>query len=243
MARLEEFDGDALSHAGEAIRQIAKEASTMEDAARRVVGFLYEDLRTADGGPAIALARLYKTHPYGRLPHDLREFARATLDHEPADDVRCLTLLGTRGSQPTWDDRMQSTGHKAIPLPSVEFVHRLPMVAGLVEQLGLELGDVVRPDPTRVAELSRRTYGVFHVPDAAGSPFVPAQDFVAEHGIRSALGFGGVLFSGDFFAVVLFSTVPVAASAADRVRILSLAVRVALMPFSSRVFDGQPGTR
>ena len=102
----------------------------------------------------------------------------------------------------------------------------------------LEVGDVVRPDPQRVAELSRRTYEIFHVPDAVGSPYVPAQDFVAEHGIRSALGFGGVMFSGDFFAVVLFSTVPVSAAVADRVRILALSVRVALLPFGSRVFDG-----
>jgi hypothetical protein len=243
MARLEEFDGDALAHAGEAIRRVAHEATTMEDAARRVVGFLYDDLLTADGGPALALARLYKTHPYARLPANLRDFARETLDHEPSDDVRCLTLLGTRGVRAEWDDRMQSSGHKAIPLPSVEFVHRLPMVAGLVQQLGLEIDDVVRPDPERIAELSRRTYGVFHVPDAVGSPFVPAQDFVVENRIRSALGFGGILFSGDFFAVVLFSTVAVSADVADRARILSLAVRVALMPFGSRVFDGQPGSR
>jgi hypothetical protein len=81
------------------------------------------------------------------------------------------------------------------------------------------------------------------VPDAVGSPFVPAQDFVVENRIRSALGFGGILFSGDFFAVVLFSTVAVSADVADRARILSLAVRVALMPFGSRVFDGQPGSR
>lgn len=239
MARLDDFDGEALSRAGESIRQIARDATSMEDASRRVVSFLYDDLRTADGEPALALARLYKTHPYGKLPDDLRAFARAQLVGEPdGDEVRCLTLLGTRGVKAAWDDRRQSSGHKAIPLPSAEFVERLPMIAALVGQLGLEVGDVVRPDPQRVPELSRRTYEIFHVPDAVGSPYVPAQDFVAEHGIRSALGFGGVMFSGDFFAVVLFSTVPVSAAVADRVRILALSVRVALLPFGSRVFDG-----
>ena len=98
MARLDDFDGEALSRAGESIRQIARDATSMEDASRRVVSFLYDDLRTADGEPALALARLYKTHPYGKLPDDLRAFARAQLVGEPdGDEVRCLTLLGTRG--------------------------------------------------------------------------------------------------------------------------------------------------
>jgi hypothetical protein len=152
-------------------------------------------------------------------------------------DVRCLTLLATRGLDPRWNDRRDSDGHKAIPLPSVEFVERLPMVAGLIQQLGLEIADVVRPEKGRVAELAQRSYGVFHVEDAAGSPYVPAQDFVEEHGVRSALGFGGVLYTGDFFAVMLFSRAPIDPGVADTLRILSLAARVALMPFGSRVFD------
>ncbi|MDX6474623.1 MAG: hypothetical protein QOH95_134, partial [Gaiellaceae bacterium] len=113
---------------------------------------------------------------------------------------------------------------------------RLPMVAGLIQQIGLDLADVVRPERQRFAELARKNYDVFHVPDAAGSEFVPAQDFVEKFGILSALGFGGVLFSGDFYAVVMFSRVPIRASVADRIRVLSLATRVSLMPFGTRVF-------
>ena len=62
---------------------------------------------------------------------------------------------------------------------------------------------------------------------------MPAQDFVEKHGIVSALGFGGVLFSGDFYAVVMFSRVPISAAVADRLRMLSLATRVSLMPFGT----------
>ena len=113
------------------------------------------------------------------------------------------------------------------------------MVAGLIEQLGLSIEDVVAPSPDRkrIVELAQRTYGVFHVADAKGSSFVPAQGFVERYGVRSALGFGGVLFTGDFFSVVMFSRVPISAAVADTVRIVSLSTRVALMPFGSRVFD------
>lgn len=237
MPKLESFTGEHLAEFGDLIRGIAREATSMEDAARRCVDLLYDNLDGEDGGRAAALIRLYKTHPYGRLPDELRAFARGTLDAEPEDDTRCLTLLATRGALPEWDDRHRSEGHKAIPLPSVEFVRRLPMVAGLVEHLGLEIADIVRPSKHRIVELAQATYGVFHVPVATGSEYLPAQDFVAEHAIASALGYGGVLFSGDFFAVVIFSRVPVTSDVAETIRILSLATRVALMPFGNRVFS------
>ena len=232
MTSLGDFSGDDLTRFGDTIRAIPHEAKTMEDAARRVADFLWTEL-----GSEIALVRVYKTHPYGQLPPDLQDFAAHLSSGPPAADVRCLTLLGTRGLEPAWNDRRDSEGHKAIPLPSVEFVERLPMVAGLVQQLGLDIEDVVRPEKGRVVALAQRTYDVFHVPEAAGSAHLPAQDFVEAHGVRSALGFGGVLYTGDFFAVVVFARVPIAPGTADTLRILSLATRVALMPFSSRVFD------
>ena len=237
MPSLEQFSGADLEPFGDAIRSHAQTASSMADSAQRTVDFLWSQLRSEDGRPALVLVRLYKTHPFGQLPHDLQVFARGILDDEPDPQTRCLTLLGTRGIEPAWNDRRQSEGHKAIPLPSVELVRRLPMVAGLIGQLGLDLADVVHPASERVAELARKNYDVFHVPVAAGSEFVPSQEFVERFEIVSALGFGGVLFSGDFYAVVMFSQVPISADVADRLRVLSLATRVSLMPFGNRVFS------
>ena len=237
MARLETFAGPELAEFGERIRAFARSAESMEDASKRIVDLLYDELRDGRGEPACSLVRVYKTHPYGRLPYDLREFAGNVLGGVPEDDVRCLALLATRGERPEWNDRRLSAGHRAIPLPTVGFVEQLPMIAGLIGQLGLSVDDVVRPPEHKLTELSQRSYGVFHVPEAAGSPLLPAQDFVEQHGVRSALGFGGVLFSGDFYAVVLFARVPISVQVAETVRVLSLAVRVALLPFGRRVFD------
>ncbi len=242
MPKLETFDGDDLRTLGDGLRGLTGASDSMEDAANRVVSFLYDELEDDEGGPAAVLVRLYKTHPFGTLPPALQTFARAALEHEPEPEVRCLALLATHGELPAWNDAAQSVGHRAIPLPSREFVERLPMVAALVDQLGLGLDELVRPEPHRIVELSQRTYGVFHVPVALGSPFVPAQaEFVVPCGISSAFGFGGVLFTGDFFAVVVFSRVPVSAEVADRLRVLSLGVRVALLHFVNRVFAERPG--
>ena len=208
----------------------------MEESAQKTVDLLWTELMDDAGSPALALVRFYKTHPFDKLPEDLRAFARGMLEEDPDPETRCLTMLATRGLEPDWNDRRRSQGHQAIPLPSVEFIHRLPMVAALIDQIGLGLADVVRPDRARVAELVRKNYDVFHVPEALGSAFVPAQDFVERHGVTSALGFGGVLFSGDFYAIVMFSRVPISVEVADRIRVLSLATRVSLMPFGTRVF-------
>jgi hypothetical protein len=237
VASLSTFAGAELARFGDEIRAVARRATTMERAANEVADILWRSFRQSDGTPEAALVRIYKTHPFERLPPDLQEFAAGVAGIPVAPDVRCLTLLASRGLEPAWNDRRTSEGHRAIPLPSVEFVLRLPMVAGLVEQLGLDVADVVRPQKKRVLELAQRTYGVFHVHDAAGSPYVPAQDFVADYGIRSALGFGGVLFTGDFFAVVIFSRVEVPERAAQTIRVLSLATRVALMGSATHVFD------
>jgi hypothetical protein len=52
------------------------------------------------------------------------------------------------------------------------------------------------------------------------------------------LGFGGMLFTGDLFAVILFSTVHVPQSAAERFKTLALDVKSAFARFSeAKVFN------
>jgi len=231
------FDADDVRACSDVLRSIGAGRRSMEDAATAVVRYLYDELDDGNGSRACALVRLYKTHPYGDLPPNVRDFAGAVLGEVPPDDVRCLTLLGTAGDLPAWNDREQSKGHQAIPLPSEQLVEQLPMVRRLITQLGLTVSTVIRPDPDRARELAQHSYDVFHVPDAAGSTYLPAQDFIRDHGIRSALGFGGMLFTGDFYAVVLFSRVEIPRDAAQMLKILALAVRVPLLTHLKRVFD------
>jgi len=106
------------------------------------------------------------------------------------------------------------------------------MIAQLIRQFGLDLSDVVQPAPDLVRSLQGKTYGVFHVPEAVGSPYIPAQkDFVLKFGIRSVVGFGGSLPSGDLFAVVLFARVAISSDTADRFRNLALDVKSGFFPY------------
>lgn len=214
-------------------------AQSIEEALASICRFLYDELRDPAGERACALVRSYKTHPYGELPLADREFARRLIGSEPNDATRCLTLLGTVGDESKWNDRRRSKGHRAIPLPNPEMVAKAPMIAQLIKQLGLDVGVVLSPSRDVIADLEGRTYGVFHVENALGSPYIPAQDeFVKPHNIRSVVGFGGLLKGGDLFALIIFARVPIAKDAADRFRTIALDVKSVLFQMDqAKVFN------
>src|SRR5271163_4076934 len=103
----------------------------MEEVAGRVVGHLRERfLDKATGRSAFPLARLYVTKRWDQLEPDVQDFAQAAAPDAFRDrGVTCVTLLGTAGEEPAWNDRRLSLGHKAIPLPSVEALRRSPMIS------------------------------------------------------------------------------------------------------------------
>jgi two-component system, NtrC family, sensor kinase len=236
MYDLAHFSSSDMTKCGVALRKLGADAQTMEEAARRVVSYLYEHLIDEQTGErSCALVRFYKTHAFGDLPMPLRAFACGILSAESLPPAtKCLTLLATTGVRPEWNARHMSVGHQAIPLASPELVARLPMVARLFKQFGIEIESFLAADSAMLLDLDQQTFNVFYVPDAAGSPIIPAQtDFVIPYGIRSVLGFGGVLPSGDLFATILFSKVPISRSTAELFKPLALNVKVAVLPFES----------
>ena len=221
-------------------KRIAAEHS-FEAAAETVCEYLYNELTGPARQRACALVRCYKTHPFGDLPSDLQEFARASLSRgEERPSMKCLTLMATVGEELDWNSRSRSRGHKAIALPSPDIVEQAPMIAELLREFGLNLSELLNPGREVVRDLMGKTYGVFHVAEAKGSRFIPAQeDFVERYGIRSVLGFGGSLPTGDLFAIILFSKVPIPEHSADRFRTVALDVKSGFYRFKDdAVFAG-----
>ena len=197
---------------GKTLRNLGRSSTTFEETADKIAHLLYAQLIDPQTGqPACALVRFYKTHNYANLDQPLQHIAQRSLGQmSPNAAMKCLVLLGTAGDRPTWNVRTQSVGHQVIPLPSEEIVAQSPMIAQLILQLGLPLNVLIQPDPALLADLTDKRYKVFYVPQALGSPFIPAQEFVIRYGLQSVLGFGGLLASGDLFAVILFSRVIIA---------------------------------
>ncbi len=237
MYDLTKLDLQSITNIGIALRSLGKEADSLETVAARCVQFFYENLiDPATGQSACALTRFFKTHSYGDLPGSLKIYADALISSEPiADEVKCLTLLGSAGDRPEWRDRLQSQGHQAIPLTSESTVSRIPMIAQLIRSFGLDISYVLAPDPHLLMMLEKKTCNVFYIPTASGSEFIPAQtEFVQPFGVKSVLGFGGMLPSGNLFTVILFSKVAIPQATANLFKTLPLSIKMAMIPFDSR---------
>ncbi|MBI5441290.1 MAG: hypothetical protein HY900_08785 [Deltaproteobacteria bacterium] len=233
-----------MTECGRALRTMGRGAGSMEEAANRIVSHLHASLIDGRTGTrACSLVRFFKTHPLERLDEDLQGFARAMCtDSRVFPEMKCLVLLASAGELSEWSSRRSSTGHKAIPLPSEEAVHQIPMIRNLIKQLGMSVSSVVKPDPEIILDPEQKTFNVFVIPEALGSPHIPAQqDFIIPHGIKSVLGFGGGFPSGELFAVIMFSKVPISEDLAALFRPLALNVMIAVLPLTATVF-AEPGS-
>ena len=212
------------------VRALTDDVTHLEQYAGRLCTHLHETFLGAEGDRQALLVRLYLTQPLSTLPQIERDFALREARHSE-EDVRCLTLLGTAGDEPAWNDRRQSESHLVLPLYDERRVEEMPMVASLFRQMGIDVATLVAPGG-RLLNPQAHRYGVFHVPEAAGSPLIPAQGFVQQYDVRSVLGFGGVLPDGEMYAVVLFTRVAVPRSIAHLLETLSPSITLALVELS-----------
>lgn len=196
---------------GELLQQAAgiRGHAAAEGAAQKFTEILYKRFEES-----VVLTRLFATVPMERLPFANQYFVNnlassAGISELVHEETMVLSLLGTSGKLPEWNDRRGSKGHVGIPLASEKFVDSIPMISGLLKEIGLPL-DWVDDWHTQIVckgFLSQST-GMFYVEDAAGTEdeygrrIIAAQDFVADHGVKSVFGFGSG-FQGNSTLVVL----------------------------------------
>lgn len=234
MYSLSRFTLREMTECGATLRKLGVGATSMEDVANTIVRYFYDRFRDPETGEsALALVRFFKTHGYGDLPPNLQHMACDLLGESNIyPELKCLALLATLGDRPEWNSRFDSQGHQVIPLPSEQLVAQVPMISQLIKQLGLTLGNVIAPDPEMLMDLQERTYNVFHIAHAEGSAYIPAQDeFVRPFNIKSVLGFGGMLPSGNLMAIILFSKQPIRRETAELFKPLALNAKMAILPF------------
>ena len=238
-----EFTLSDMTECGATLRKLGAGADSMEEVADRIVSYFYDQfIDPQTSASAFTLVRFFKTHAFSQLPTDLQAYAQTMLNQQVAPPAtKCLTLLATQGDRVEWRSRQASIGHQAIPLISEQLVTQSPMIAQLIAQFGLPIHAVLNPDPTLIVDLEQKTFNVFHVLDAVNSPHVPAQqEFVVPFGVRSVLGFGGMLPSGNLIAIIVFSKMPISWETADMFKTLALNLKLAVLPFDrGAVFNQQ----
>lgn len=215
------------------LRKLGTGADSLTVVAERVVRFFYDEFRQIDGTTSCALVRFFKTQRYDRLDSELQQFALRMMGRHPeSDNIFCLLLMATAGDDANWNMVEKSQQHRAIPLGSERMVEQSPMISQLIKQFGIDVATVLQPNPQFLLDIEQTTFNVFHVSEARGSPYVPAQNqFVIPHAIQSVLGFGGMLPTGELFAVILFSKLQIPRETAKLFETLALSIKISILPF------------
>jgi hypothetical protein len=185
--------------------------TALEDAAQEYMSVLYEAL-----SESIILARLFATIPFEELPEPNKEFVRNLAQSTGISELikertLVLSLLGSKGAKPGWNDRRDSQGHIGIPLASSDFIDRIPMMSRLLKQLGSGIDWIDSNDTELVIKTFKNLNGVFFVRDASteednkGRKIIAAQDFVEEEKVKTVFGVGGCyLGTSLLFTTILF---------------------------------------
>ena len=210
------------------LEHLGQKCGSTEAVAVDALNYLYNRLNDGADDPC-ALIRFFRTMAFDELTPDLKDVARKSLTSAQEKTVNCLTLLASRGMIPEWNDRFESQHHQVIPLTSSKMIESAPMVAQLIKRLGIEVAQVLTPTPNVFLNPTQKTYNVLYVPEALGdSTIVAQQNFVIPYGVRSVIGFGGLLPTGDMFAVMMFMRVFVSAETATRFGMLARAIELAI---------------
>lgn len=238
------FDVGPMIRLVSAMRDEALMVSSLQQYAQRICQSLHGIFLDEAGRPQTALVRVYATTELGSLPATEREYVTMRDATLLADSTTCLALLGTAGVLPEWNDRMRSLDHRVLPLLDAGHVGSMPMIAALLQQLGIDVSALAAGEPEVMLKSGDGTCRIFYVDDARGSPFVPSQNFVSEHGVRSVIGFGGALPTGEVYAVVMFCTIPVPIASAVLFETVALSISLASLDMLDRpVFEGSPSAR
>lgn len=234
MYDLTKFTLEDMTRCGDALQQFGLKARNLEELANLMVHYFYDTLTDKQTGErSCVLVRFFMTYPYASLDPELRQLANEILVGQPVrQGMTCLIQLATVGIRPEWNSTKLSKEHRVIPLVSEHTVEQIPMISQMIYQLGIDISNVLNPGPELIVELGSKVFNIFHVPDALGSPYIPAQDkFVIPFGITSVLGFGSILPTGNLLSLIIFSRTGIPRETASMFKNVALHVRLAVLPF------------
>lgn len=180
---------------------------------------------------SIVLIRLFMVLPLEKLPDRDQTFVKQVLEDRDIasllnEETLVLSLLGTCGLEPEWGDRYQSKRYLGIPLVTSDFVSTMPMVAKLMDDLGIGLAWLDARDTDLVVRAMGGAAQIFYVADAkmavdeAGRRVVAREDFVSTYDVQTVFGLGGSYVDGTLITMLVFTRESIARSEVDRFQLL-----------------------
>jgi two-component system NtrC family sensor kinase len=232
MYRLDAFKLSDMASCSADIRQFGLESDSFEEAAEKIIRYFYSNFCTEQGDPALSLARIFKTVRFDGLDDELRRLAQQNF--ESVSDTRFLALMASVGELSNWNDRRSSRSHRLVPLSDTAALRaNMPMIAALLREYDSYGTDPDQNGPSAnagyILEPDQKRFNVFYVPEASSCALITDQDFVKQFGIRTVLGFGGMLNSSSSFWIVMFCRVFVPKEIAQMFNPLCLSAKNALL--------------
>ncbi len=203
IARLTEF------RAG--IEEALGSSRTLQEAAQSFAELLYEELEAST-----VLARVFTTVRFGVLPGSDKQFVKGVATErgcgdELDDQTVVVSLLGSRGRQPSWNHRYQSASRLGIPLLSTSFIKTIPMLARLLNAADTGVRWIEKQQTRIVVKSFGQMAQLLYVDDARaaatgdGFKIVADQVFVERFDVGTVLGLGGVYLNGSYVSAMLFT--------------------------------------
>src|SRR5262249_1861779 len=148
-------------------------------------------------------------------------------------ETPCLTMLGSIGTKTEWCRREADKTYEVLALPDPVLVENFPVVAQMIARFDLPGAFSVPYNPDLFLEEPGRNYDVLyiHEPSTESSVLGEQEQFMHDNGIKSVVGFGGLLPTRNLFAIIVYSKVPIALQTARAFRPFALNTKIALLPF------------
>ena len=187
---------------------------SLEEGAKQTVELIYHQFKDL-----IVLTRLYANLPFEMLTHPYQQFVNNFAKNKGISDqvnpaAPVLTLLGSYGQEPQWSNSVNSRNHLAIPLVSHDFIETIPMVAGLLKDLGVKLVGYDNKDNSSqiVKQINAGIGGSFYVSDAhlainlQGEKIISDQNFVESYNVKTVFAIVSSYLSSDRFICLIIFT-------------------------------------
>ena len=164
--RLEEISPMDVLDLWASVESDVNEATSLEQAAQALDTALHTRL-----SESTVLARVFVTADLASLPEDIERFVKTLAESSGVagglqDSTSVLSLIGTSGIKPEWNDRRRSEAHLGVPLISADFVDDVPMMSSLLKDLGLPLDWMEHRGTGVVQRIIGQSAGLFFVENA-----------------------------------------------------------------------------
>ncbi len=235
MFDLRKFSLEDMTQIGRDWRNLGAAAGGIPAAAEHIVRYVQNQLIDGESGePVCLLTNLYITVRGKALSPALREIALKKLSDSTISlsQLWCLRLIASAGMPAANEFAIATPDPQVIPIPNAQSVAQYPLFEQLLSQMGISAEYLIQDDPTLTLELAASPLNIFLIPNLEKTPqLLRPNTILIPQETHSLFGIGGMLPSGQFFFLLMFSKIEMKHEMVELFKPLALSLKLALLPY------------